>query len=67
MKQHRRLFNNPLFKKVKMQLLNRRSGRLEMIIGCMYASKTSTLLSKIRQHKILGQSCLVVNHALDTR
>ena len=38
-----------------------------MIIGCMYASKTSTLLSKIRQHQLLGQTCIIVNHSFDTR
>lgn len=47
--------------------MNNNSGRLEMIIGCMYSSKSSTIISRIRQHKILGKNIIVVNHKSDDR
>ena len=50
-----------------MKVLNKDAGRLEMIIGCMYSSKSSTLISKIRQHEILGKNILIINHKSDTR
>jgi thymidine kinase len=50
-----------------MKLFNDHAGKLEMIIGCMLSCKSSTLISKIRQHKVLGRNILVINHVSDIR
>jgi thymidine kinase len=42
-------------------------GRLSIILGCMFAQKTTELLRRIRQYKAIGYSVLVVNYAGDTR
>ena len=47
--------------------LNTKSGRIELIIGCMYASKTSTLLSFYHKYKALDKNLLAINYADDTR
>lgn len=43
------------------------SGRLEMILGCMYSGKSSELIKRIRQNRLLGLRVLVVNHEKDQR
>lgn len=50
-----------------MNSLHPRSGKLEMIIGCMFSGKSSELINRIRQHQILGRNMIVINHACDTR
>jgi thymidine kinase len=50
-----------------MNRLNHNAGCLELIVGCMYSGKSSSLISKIRQYNILGKKILVVNHILDER
>jgi thymidine kinase len=50
-----------------MKSINYNAGKLEIIIGCMYSSKTSTLISKIRQHKLMNRNVLIVNHRKDIR
>jgi len=42
-------------------------GRLSVILGCMFAQKTTELLRRIRQYKAIGYNVLVVNYAGDTR
>ena len=42
-------------------------GHLTVLIGCMFAQKTTELLRRIRRAKAIGQSVLVVNFAGDTR
>ena len=42
-------------------------GRLSIILGCMFAQKTTELLRRIRQYKAIGYSVLVINYAGDTR
>jgi thymidine kinase len=43
------------------------SGTLELIIGCMYSGKSTMLLNKIRQHKLLDDKVLAINHSADKR
>lgn len=43
------------------------SGRVEVIIGPMFASKTSTLLTRCRRDTIGGNNCLMICHPLDRR
>ena len=47
--------------------INPRCGRIELIIGCMYASKTSKLLSYYYKYKALGKNLLTINYIDDTR
>ena len=47
--------------------LHTKSGRIELIIGCMYASKTSTLLSFYHKYKALNKNLFAINFADDTR
>ena len=42
-------------------------GRLSIILGCMFAQKTTELLRRIRQYKAIGYNVLVINYAGDTR
>jgi thymidine kinase len=41
-------------------------GELHLIMGPMFSSKTTTLISKLDRHT-LGQTVLAINHELDTR
>ena len=41
-------------------------GELHIIMGPMFSSKTTTLISKLDRHTF-GQSVLAINHELDTR
>ena len=41
-------------------------GRLELLISCMFAGKSSTLISIYNKYK-LKYNCLVVNHVFDKR
>jgi thymidine kinase len=43
------------------------TGRLELIIGCMFSGKSSELLNRIKKYKLLDKKILVVNHAKDVR
>lgn len=43
------------------------SGKLELIIGCMFSGKSTSLLNRERQHKLLGRKILIVNHSCDNR
>lgn len=47
--------------------LSMQNGYLEMIVGPMFAGKTSTLLGIIRRYQFIGYKCLAVTHSSDTR
>jgi thymidine kinase len=42
-------------------------GRLTLLIGCMFAQKTTELIRRIRRYQSIGYNVLVVNHSCDTR
>lgn len=42
-------------------------GYLELIVGPMFAGKTSTLLGIIHRYNVIGYKCLAVTHSSDTR
>jgi thymidine kinase len=42
-------------------------GHLTLIMGCMFAQKTTELLRQIRRFESIGYKVLVVNYAADTR
>jgi thymidine kinase len=42
-------------------------GHLSLLIGCMFAQKTTELLRRVRRYKSIGYKVLVVNFVGDTR
>lgn len=42
-------------------------GYLTLILGCMFAQKTTELLRRIRRYKSIGYKVLVINYKHDTR
>ena len=40
---------------------------LELIIGPMFAGKSTELLRRVKRHEISGKSCLYVKFAADVR
>ena len=42
-------------------------GSLQMIIGPMFAGKSTELLRRMQRHEISGKSCLYVKYAADQR
>ena len=40
---------------------------IELIIGPMFAGKSTELLRRVQRHAISGKSCLYVKYAADTR
>lgn len=42
-------------------------GRITLLIGCMFAQKTTELLRRIRRYKSIGYKVLIVNYAADQR
>jgi thymidine kinase len=42
-------------------------GRITVLIGCMFAQKTTELLRRIRRYKSIGYRVLIVNYKGDTR
>ncbi len=43
------------------------SGRIELIIGPMYASKSSELIKIANRYKCIGKNILAINHILNNR
>lgn len=43
------------------------NGKLTVIIGPMFASKSTTLIAKCRRLSLAGKRCIMVRHPLDTR
>lgn len=42
-------------------------GRLSLLLGCMFAQKTTELIRRIRRYQSIGYRVLVVNHSCDNR
>lgn len=42
-------------------------GRIELIIGPMFAGKSTELLRRVKRHEIAGSRCLRIKFAGDTR
>lgn len=56
-----------VIKKKKKKKMDGKGGYIELIIGPMYASKTSTLIARAERFSIAGKKCLVVKYAGDNR
>lgn len=48
-------------------IMNNNDGYLELIIGPMFAGKSTELLRKINQYKILNKKILIINHIFNSR
>lgn len=46
---------------------NTQRGRIELIIGPMFAGKSTELLRRVKRHEIAGSRCLRIKYAADTR
>jgi thymidine kinase len=46
---------------------NNLSGRIELIIGCMYSGKTSEIMRRIQMYKTLNIPIALYTHSSDTR
>jgi len=44
-----------------------KSGSIHLILGPMWAGKTSELIRKYRRYKVAGKRCLLIKYANDTR
>jgi thymidine kinase len=45
----------------------KKAGRLTLVIGCMFASKSTILISEIKKFMRKKKKCIVINNARDTR
>ena len=43
------------------------SGKVEIVIGCMFSGKSTELIRRISRYEAIGHQTLLVNHLLDTR
>lgn len=43
------------------------SGKIHLILGPMYAGKTSLLIRRYRRYSVAGKKCLLIKHQNDTR
>lgn len=50
-----------------MQLSESRSGRIEVIKGCMFSGKTEELIARLRVAEEAGQTVRAFKHAIDSR
>jgi thymidine kinase len=42
-------------------------GRITLLLGCMFAQKTTELLRRVRRYKSIGHKVLLVNYIADNR
>ncbi len=42
-------------------------GRIELIVGCMFSSKTKTLIDRVEKHHYARKQCIIIKHNIDTR
>ena len=52
--------------KANLKQLDQR-GRIELIIGCMFAGKSTEMLRRVRKHEITGKRVLTVKFSADLR
>lgn len=42
-------------------------GRIELIMGPMFAGKSTELMRRVRRHNIAGKKCLFIKYIADDR
>jgi thymidine kinase len=48
-------------------MTTRNKGRIDLILGPMFAGKTTELMRQMRRYKIALKSCIIVKSSIDTR
>lgn len=43
------------------------TGRIELIIGCMYSGKTSEIIRQVKRYKTLNKNIIIFTHSSDNR
>jgi thymidine kinase len=43
------------------------ADNIQLIVGPMFAGKSTELLRRIKRHRLAGKKCMLVSHATDTR
>lgn len=43
------------------------SGRINLIMGCMFSGKTSELITRYTKYMIAGKKCIIIKHSIDDR
>lgn len=46
---------------------HRQTGRIEMIIGPMFAGKSTELIRRVKRLEISGKRCLTIKYIMDDR
>lgn len=44
-----------------------KTGKIEIIVGCMFSGKSSELIKIINRYRVLNKKILIVNHTIDKR
>lgn len=44
-----------------------KTGRIEIILGCMFSGKSTELIKLMKKYKILDKQILAINHKIDVR
>jgi thymidine kinase len=52
---------------IKRKTMTTREGKITAIFGCMFASKSSTLIGYYQKYQFAKRKCIVIKHAADTR
>ncbi len=47
--------------------MSKNTGELNLILGCMWSSKTTSMLTRYERHTIKGRKCLLVRYKKDDR
>lgn len=48
-------------------MIKMESGRVEIILGCMFSGKSTEMLRRISRYEAIGTDTLIINHTYDTR
>jgi thymidine kinase len=61
------ILQQKLYKNIKIVMNIMDKGRIELIIGPMYAGKSTELIKIINRYKSIGKNVLVINHTINNR
>lgn len=48
-------------------MINGRTGKLHLIMGCMWSGKTSELINRYKRYSLGNKKCLMIKYKFDTR
>lgn len=53
--------------KQEIETIDKKYGEITLILGCMFAGKSSELIRQIRRYRSIGLNVLVIKHMIDDR